>query len=75
MMDTWAKWDFEIWPFFDAKMANLGPVDFQLGLPLIINENEGQKKFEVHISKNGKFSAQNRTPLLPQLRMGVTRPF
>ena len=33
-------------------MVNLGPIDFQLGLPFNINRNEGQNKFEVHISKN-----------------------
>ena len=50
------KWDIEIiWPFcgfLDTKVANLGPIDFQLGLPLNINRNEGQNRFEVHISKN-----------------------
>ena len=33
-------------------MVNLGPIDFQLGLTLNINRNEGQNKIEVHISKN-----------------------
>ena len=32
-------------------MVNLGPIDFQLGLPININANEGKNKFEVHISK------------------------
>ena len=31
-------------------MANLGLIDFKLGL--YINVNEGQNKFEVHISKH-----------------------
>ena len=32
-------------------MVNLGPIGFQLGLPLSnINVNDGQNKFEVHIS-------------------------
>ena len=51
------KMDFEIWPFcgfFEAKVVNLGPIDFQLGLPLNINRNDGQNKFEVHISKKGQ---------------------
>ena len=30
-------------------MVNLGLIDFQLSLPLIINKNNGQNKFEVHI--------------------------
>ena len=52
---TWAKWDFEKWPllcFLEAKPVNLGPIVFQLGLPLNMNGNDGQNKFEVYISKN-----------------------
>ena len=44
-------------------MVNLGPIDFQLGLPLNIKKNDGQNKFEVHILKNvakWPISAQNR---------------
>ena len=55
MIDTWAKWNFEIRPFLwflEAKVVSLGPIDFQLSLPLNINGNEGQNKFEVPISKN-----------------------
>ena len=37
--------------FLKAKMVNLGPIDFQLGWPLNIIGNDGQNKFEVHISK------------------------
>ena len=47
--------DFEKWPFLcflEAKVVNLGAIDFQLGLPLNINGNDGQIKFEVQISKN-----------------------
>ena len=33
----------------EAKMVNLGPIDFQLVLSLNININDGQNKFEVHI--------------------------
>ena len=32
-------------------MANLGLIDFQIGLPLHINQNYEQNKFEIHISK------------------------
>ena len=58
MNDTWAKWGFEIWPlwsvleFFWDRMANLGLIDFKLGLYIKVNVNTGQNKFEVHISKN-----------------------
>ena len=56
-----------------TKIVNLGPIDFQLGLPLNINGNDGQNKFEVHIPKNVAKVAnfwpkkQAMTPLLPQL--------
>ena len=33
-------------------MANLGVIDFKLGLYIKVNVNTGQNKFEVHISKN-----------------------
>ena len=55
MIDTWAKWDFEVWPFFgflESKVVNLGPIDFQLDLSLNINGNDWQNKFKVSISKN-----------------------
>ena len=32
-------------------MVKLGPINFLMGFPLIININDGQNKFEVHISK------------------------
>ena len=33
-------------------MANLGLIDFKLGLYIKVNVNAGQNKFEVHISKH-----------------------
>ena len=51
VIDTWAKWVLR-YGHFCVKVVNLGPMDFQLGLPLNIKKNEGQNKFEVHISKN-----------------------
>ena len=33
-------------------MVNLGLIDFKLGLYIKFNVNEGQNKFEVHISKH-----------------------
>ena len=38
--------------FLEAKMVNLGSIDFLLGLLLDINISDRQNKFEVHISKN-----------------------
>ena len=44
--DTWAKWGFEIWTsfgefleFFGDRMANLGLIDFELGLYIKVNVN------------------------------------
>ena len=34
-------------------MANFSLIDYLFGLYINININEGQNKFEVHISKNG----------------------
>ena len=36
----------------EADTVNLGPINFKLGLPLNINKNDGQHKFEVVILKN-----------------------
>ena len=39
--------------FLEANVVNLSLIDLQLGLPININKNNGQDKFEVHyISKN-----------------------
>ena len=40
------------WSLFGDRMADLGLIDFKLGLYIKINVNNGQNKFEVHISKN-----------------------
>ena len=42
----------EFLEFFWDRMANLGLIDFKLGLHFKVNVNAGQNKFEVHISKN-----------------------
>ena len=34
------------------KMANLGPIDFKIGLHIKVNVNDRQIKFEVHISEH-----------------------
>ena len=40
------------WSFFGDRMADLGLIDSKRGLYIKINGNNGQNKFEVHISKN-----------------------
>ena len=42
----------EFLEFFWDRMANLGLIDFKLGVYIKVNVNTGQNKFEVHISKN-----------------------
>ena len=38
--------------FLKDKMINLGLIKFQMGLPLNINVNDEQNKFEVNIPKH-----------------------
>ena len=40
------------WRFLWAEMAKLSLIDFKIGLPIILKVNDGQNKFELHISKN-----------------------
>ena len=40
------------WSFFWDRMANLGLINFKLGLYIKVNVNTGQNKFEVHISNH-----------------------
>ena len=42
----------EFLDFFVVKMADLGLIDFKLGLYIRVNVIDGQNKFEVHISKH-----------------------
>ena len=49
MNGTWAKWGFDI--FWD-NIANLGSIDFKIGLYIKVNVNKWQYKSEVHISKH-----------------------
>ena len=55
VIDTRPKWNFEIYGhfcgFLEDKIINFGPIDFQISLPSNINVNDGQNKFEDHISK------------------------
>ena len=34
---------------FGGRMANLGLIDFKIGLCIKVNVNAGENKFEVHI--------------------------
>ena len=51
-------------------MVNLGPINFQLCLPLKVNVNgnDGQNKFEVHITKN----VANMADFRPKLGQDAT---
>ena len=60
--------EIDTWPNGILKYCHfcVGPIDFQLGLPLNnTNENDGQNKFEEHISKNLAKMANFR-PLIGQ---------
>ena len=49
-------WDTAIlvvfWRFLWDKTAKLSLIDFKIGLPIILKVNDGQNKFELHISKD-----------------------
>ena len=40
------------WSYFGDRMANLGIIDFKLGLHINVNVNGRQNKFKVHVSKH-----------------------
>ena len=40
------------WSIFEDRMANLGLIDFKLGLYIKVIVNVWQNKFKVHISKH-----------------------
>ena len=51
------------WSIFGDRMANLGLIDFKIGLYIKVNVNARQNKFEVHIYQfvqNGHQLAKNR---------------
>ena len=51
------------WSIFGDRMANLGLIDFKIGLCIKVNVSAGKNKFKVHIleiGKNGHQLAQNR---------------
>ena len=47
-----ANRDMATFMVFGTKVVNLGPIDFLLDFTLNINVNDGENKFEVHISKH-----------------------
>ena len=40
------------WSILEDRMANLGLIDFKLGLYIKVNVNTGNNKFEVHLLKH-----------------------
>ena len=48
------------WSIFEDRMANLGLIDFKIGLYIKGNVTEGQNKFKVHIYQFAHQLAQNR---------------
>ena len=69
------------WSYLWDRMANLGLLDFKLGLYIKVNVNDRQNKFEVHILKHLAKMAINwykigQMPLLWQKHsMDITRSF
>ena len=62
VIDTWAKWDFEIWQFLwfmEVKVVNLGPIDFQLGYPLISMKMMGKTHFKSISQKKNDLTFDN----------------
>ena len=56
-------------------MANWGRIDFKLGLYIKVIVNEGQNKFEVHISKHLAKMAINWHKIGQVPLFGLTRSF
>ena len=62
------RWDTSsviviFWSIFGDRMANLGLIDFKIGLYIKVNVNARQNKFEVYIyqfAQNGHQLAKNR---------------
>ena len=63
----------EFLEFFWDRMANLGLIDFKLGLYIKVNVNSWQNKFEVHISKT--WPKWPDATLARALPMVITWPF
>ena len=63
----------------EAKIVNLGPIDFKLSLSLKINGNDGQNKFEIQLSKHVAKMANFRPKIGQDATFaltwnGITRP-
>ena len=56
-------------------MANMGLIDFKLGLYITVNVNEGQNKLKVHISKHLVKMAMNCHKIGQEHYFGITRSF
>ena len=54
------------WRSLWTNMAKLSPIDFKISLPLDVNVNDGENKFEVDISKH-KAKVSNFWPKIGQL--------
>ena len=50
-------------------MSKLSPIDFKIGLPIILKVNDGQNQFELHISKHSAKIA-SFWPKIGQLPLG-----
>ena len=74
VIDTWAKWGFEISHFVYDKVVNIGPIDFQLSLPLNIYENDRQSKFEVNVAKMANFQDPTFVPTLNEHNSAIFYP-
>ena len=66
--------------FLEAKMVISGPIDFLFGLPVNLNVNARQNKFEIYVLKNAAKIVNLRPkigqiPLLSLNIMGITRLF
>ena len=49
--------------FYGYKMANLGPFGLKIGLPINLDLNNGQNKYQVFISKIAATKSNNRPNL------------
>ena len=61
------------WSFLGDRMANLGLIDFKLGLYINVNMNTGQNKFKVFIS-NRMGNMPRMDPKLPSKCQDVSWP-
>ena len=58
------------WSNFGDRMANLGLIDFKIGLYIKFNVNAGQNKFEVHILPSYNLYKTGHAVLYVVLKIG-----